>query len=1074
MRLLRFPLLTVWAWLLIPSSPAWAQLQWGANGAGGGGSWDSTTLDWFDGSNNVAWVSGDSAAFSGTTGTVTLSGAQIASQLTFANGSEGYLLTGGTLEGTTAGLTIETDADATINSAINSFFNASNPVLTKTGNDTLTLDSSVSNFTQINLNAGTLALNNGGTAADVNLSNSTAVTLLENEVALYGISGGGAGGVIKPTNSATPSGLALEGANSEIFAGSLQDNGAGILSLDFASPNVYETFTGANTYSGETSISGGGLTLAGNGTIANSTSISVEGFLEVDNSTTNNSNRLNDSANVEIANGKILFLGNASAASTETTGNLEIFSGVNNVEVDAGTGQSAVLTFTGLTRDAFHGVINFSGTGTTQITGISNANGIIGGYATLNGTDWASLDPAGNIVTPLYNSNINAASDTDNVKLAGGGLTNLQASQVINSLNQQNSSASSAVLDLNGQTLGLTSGGTLSSGTGSTVIQDGTLTTSGAELFVVDSNNQTISAAITGTAALVKYGTGTLVLSGNNAYSGETYVQAGTLQISNSGSTTLNGFIQSAGTVIYDLNANAVIKGEVTGGTILQDGTGTLTIGARSFSVTSWTVNSGALDVDFSQTAAPSATNIISPGTALILGGGTLEVNGHGSLTNSQTVQSLTLNPGGSTITLNQNGNTKLTLALGTITRNAGAFLNFSNAPAATGIVATASNANLNGILGTWATTGSGTSLAYATMSGGDITAYAGATSAGSNLSAMSSATTNYVTTNPTSFVFSNATGNTLQYKGPATAGTIMLNGATLTLNGLMNAAAGSLTISGPGAVVAGSSQELAITGNTQSTTISATVADTSSSNTTALTYGGAGKLTLSATTGNSYSGGTIVASGTLLLGNTTGSATGSGALTVAHGATIGGTGASRSSSFTVNGTVMVGNGTDSSSTTTLTGTALSTITNASLEFNLGVGGNQGQSNVLELGATPITFGDTALTLNILGNSSIHSGTAYVLITDLEGFDPSTDGLTVGSNGQVISGLSIAGNSFFGASENGYTTSGPLAGSYLFISGDNLEVEVVPEPRVWTILLLGLGLIFWRFRSVRRRAPRDD
>ena len=130
----------------------------------------------------------------------------------------------------------------------------------------------------------------------------------------------------------------------------------------------------------------------------------------------------------------------------------------------------------------------------------------------------------------------------------------------------------------------------------------------------------------------------------------------------------------------------------------------------------------------------------------------------------------------------------------------------------------------------------------------------------------------------------------------------------------------------------------------------------------------------------------------------------------------------------------------------------------ANLIFNLGAGATQGKSNTLNLGATPITFSNTTLTLNLVGSGIIQADTSYTLITTSGPINPTADGLILGTNGQIIGGLSIADSTFFGASSDAYA-SGFYNGSYLYVSGDNIDVEVVPEPGTWTMLLGGLGLL---------------
>jgi hypothetical protein len=239
-------------------------------------------------------------------------------------------------------------------------------------------------------------------------------------------------------------------------------------------------------------------------------------------------------------------------------------------------------------------------------------------------------------------------------------------------------------------------------------------------------------------------------------------------------------------------------------------------------------------------------------------------------------------------------------------------------------------------------------------------------------------------------------------------------------------------------------------------------------------TITGSGSLTIAGVAGtnvtlsgsNIYTGGTTVTnSATLLAANgTNGSATGTGSLTVVSGATIGGAGTFSTSNFAVQSgaSIIVGTGTDTTSQTTLTGTSASTITGAKLVFNLGSGALAGQSNQLNIGATPLTLSNVVLDFNVLGGGVISAGTTYTLITTSNAITASAYGLTLGSNGQIISGLGIDNYGLFGTPTNGYS-SGFYPGSYLFVSGDNIDLYVVPEPSTVALCVAGLaGLALWR------------
>ena len=56
----------------------------------------------------------------------------------------------------------------------------------------------------------------------------------------------------------------------------------------------------------------------------------------------------------------------------------------------------------------------------------------------------------------------------------------------------------------------------------------------------------------------------------------------------------------------------------------------------------------------------------------------------------------------------------------------------------------------------------------------------------------------------------------------------------------------------------------------------------------------------------------------------------------------------------------------------------------------------------------------------------------------------------------------------FGASRNGYTT-GFYDGSYLFLNGDSIDLEVVPELSTWAMLALALVLLAaWRRKAAKK------
>src|SRR5258708_20277187 len=98
--------------------------------------------------------------------------------------------------------------------------------------------------------------------------------------------------------------------------------------------------------------------------------------------------------------------------------------------------------------------------------------------------------------------------------------------------------------------------------------------TDNATLDFNQSFNGTFGGNISGTGSLVKDGTGTLILSGTNAYSGGTTVSSGTFQ----GTTlSLQGDITNNATLDFNQSFNGTYGGNMSGtGNLVKDRTETL------------------------------------------------------------------------------------------------------------------------------------------------------------------------------------------------------------------------------------------------------------------------------------------------------------------------------------------------------------------------------------------------------------------------------------------------------------------------------------------------------------------
>jgi autotransporter-associated beta strand protein len=156
------------------------------------------------------------------------------------------------------------------------------------------------------------------------------------------------------------------------------------------------------------------------------------------------------------------------------------------------------------------------------------------------------------------------------------------------------------------------SGGTLVSGgrlIGTTTSLQGSITNNAAATFD-QTTNGTYAGTMTGSGSLVKSGAGVVTLSGANSYSGGTLVSAGDLV----GTTTsLQGAITNNAAVTFNQAADGTYAGTMSGtGSLTKSGAGSVTLTAANSYAGGTTVNAGTL--------------VAADNTAL--GSGAVEVNG--------------------------------------------------------------------------------------------------------------------------------------------------------------------------------------------------------------------------------------------------------------------------------------------------------------------------------------------------------------------------------------------------------------------------------------------------------------
>jgi len=124
-----------------------------------------------------------------------------------------------------------------------------------------------------------------------------------------------------------------------------------------------------------------------------------------------------------------------------------------------------------------------------------------------------------------------------------------------------------------------------------------------------------------GTIRLTKAGTGTMILSGDNSYTGGTTISAGTLQLGDGGTSgSIVGNVANNG--IFAVNRSDVFtfRGLISGtGAFQQNGTGTTIFTANNTYRGATTVSAGTLQAGAANTFAPNSAFTVASGAALNL-----------------------------------------------------------------------------------------------------------------------------------------------------------------------------------------------------------------------------------------------------------------------------------------------------------------------------------------------------------------------------------------------------------------------------------------------------------------------
>ncbi|EKQ4789149.1 fibronectin-binding autotransporter adhesin ShdA [Salmonella enterica] len=541
--------------------------------------------------------------------------------------------------------TVDADSTFTVTSELdettaNSNWNGSK--LTKQGDGTLILSNTGNDYGDTEIDGGILAAKDAAAlgTGDVTIAESATLELsqgtLDNNVTGEGqivksgsdelivtgdntYSGGTTitGGILAAKDAASLGSGDVdiaENAKLELSQGTLDNNVTGEGQI-VKSGSDELIVTGANDYSGGTTITGGTLTAdhadsLGTGTIANSGVLKVgEGDLE---------NTLSGTGSlVKIGTGELTLSGG-----NDYSGGTTISDGTLTADhADSlGTGaidNSGVLQVgEGELENTLSGAGSLVKTGTGELT-LSGDNSYSGGTTISDGTLIA--DHADSLGTGA---------------IANSGVLQVGEGELENTLSGSGSLVKTGTGEL-----------TLSGGndySGGTTISDGTLIADHADSLgsgdidnsgVLKVGEGELKNTLSGSGSLVKTGTGELTLSGdNNTYSGDTTIADGTLIAANVNALG-SGNIDNSGTLMLD--ANGAFK--LANVTTHSGATTALAAGSTLYASQLTQENGSTLSIDLG--AATDDAMITADSVTL---GGTLNVTGIGSVTDSWTPEAYT------------------------------------------------------------------------------------------------------------------------------------------------------------------------------------------------------------------------------------------------------------------------------------------------------------------------------------------------------------------------------------------------------------------------------------------------
>lgn len=471
---------------------------------------------------------------------------------------------------------------------------------------------------------------------------------------------------------------------------------AGDVTIEETTANNFDLDADAGqtlTVSGDISGAGGaGVTKGNEGTVILSGTNTYSGGTTVNSGTLSLEYSINDTS--KLPDAEVLNL---------SGGTLDL-SGGTHAEVVAST-TLGTDTVSSVTRSSGTAVLNMNvitpgagasvdfGADNIATTDNTNTNGILGTWATVGGTDWASnstdlddglivaftgysdvsrLDSGPKVISNDPTSHVRAIDGTGSTPAdltLGAAVTGIDTLSVSASGGLVTIDPAGQTLELNSVLVGSASGG-LTIGNG---VSNGVLRSAGTELNLVANAATTINSEIAdgtgGASGLLKTGSGTVTLAGANTFSGVTAVGEGILELSNSlalqnSALDTNGSIAGDSSSGLKTTVTTLTLGGLSGGNSLAS---VFTTSSGGFSgLTELTLNPGS-------GASSTHSGLISDGAvgmSLVKdGAGTQILSGNNTYTGGTTLNNGELRVNGSTTIL---GTGALTMNGGTFYKGSG------------------------------------------------------------------------------------------------------------------------------------------------------------------------------------------------------------------------------------------------------------------------------------------------------------------------------------------------------------------------------------------------------------------